>query len=192
MKFDRTKNASRNIFFGLIQRIYQIIVPFIMRTAMIYLLGVEYLGLDSLFTSILSVLNLAELGVGTAMVYNMYRPIAEDDRPTICALMRLYMIYYRIIGGIILVGGLILCPFVPNLISGSIPSELNIYILFLLNLSATVLSYWLFAYTVPRRGSMVPPALACSASLRPHPPLGDGPITRKNPAAGSAAGIFHE
>lgn len=146
MKFDRTKNASRNIFFGLIQRIYQIIVPFIMRTAMIYLLGVEYLGLDSLFTSILSVLNLAELGVGTAMVYNMYRPIAEDDRPTICALMRLYMIYYRIIGGIILVGGLILCPFVPNLISGSIPSELNIYILFLLNLGATVLSYWLFAY----------------------------------------------
>lgn len=146
MKFDRTKNASRNIIFGLIQKLYQILVPFIMRTAMIYLLGVEYLGLDSLFTSILSVLNLAELGVGTAMVYNMYKPIVDDDKSTICALMRLYMIYYRIIGGVILVGGLILCPFVPKLISGSIPDDLNIYILFLLNLGATVLSYWLFAY----------------------------------------------
>lgn len=146
MKFNRTKNAFRNIIFGMIQRIYQIVVPFFMRTAMIYFLGVEYLGLDGLFTSVLSVLNLAELGVGSAMVYNMYKPIAEDDRLSICALMRLYMIYYRVIGAVVLVGGLILCPFIPKLISGSIPSELNIYALFMLNLSATVLSYWLFAY----------------------------------------------
>ena len=61
MKFDRTKNALRNIIFGLLQRIYQLIVPFAMRTAMIYWLGVEYLGLDGLFISVLSVLNLAEL-----------------------------------------------------------------------------------------------------------------------------------
>ena len=63
MQFNRTRNASRNIIFGLIQRIYQLLVPFAMRTAMIYWLGVEYLGLDGLFTSVLSVLNLAELGV---------------------------------------------------------------------------------------------------------------------------------
>ena len=146
MKFNRTQNASRNIFFGVVQRLYQLIVPFVMRTAMIYWLGVEYLGLDGLFTSILSVLNLAELGVGSAMVYSMYKPVVEDDKSTICALMKLYKIYYRIIGGIVLVAGLILCPFVPKLISGSIPEGLNIYILFLLNLAATVLSYWLFAY----------------------------------------------
>lgn len=146
MKFNRTQNASRNIFFGVVQRLYQLIVPFVMRTAMIYWLGVEYLGLDALFTSILSVLNLAELGVGSAMVYSMYKPVVEDDKSTICALMKLYKIYYRIIGGIVLVAGLILCPFVPKLISGSIPEGLNIYILFLLNLAATVLSYWLFAY----------------------------------------------
>ena len=79
MKFDRTKNALRNIIFGLLQRIYQLIVPFAMRTAMIYWLGVEYLGLDGLFISVLSVLNLAELGVGSAMVYSMYKPVAEDD-----------------------------------------------------------------------------------------------------------------
>ena len=59
-----------------------------MRTAMIYLMGVEYLGLNSLFTSILQVLNLAELGVGSAMVYSMYKPIAENDKSTICALLK--------------------------------------------------------------------------------------------------------
>ena len=60
-------------------KIYQIAVPFLMRTAMIYFMGVQYLGLNSLFTSVLQVLNLAELGVGSAMVYSMYKPIAEDD-----------------------------------------------------------------------------------------------------------------
>lgn len=146
MQFDRTQNASRNIIFGLFQRIYQLIVPFIMRTAMIYCLGVEYLGLDGLFVSILSVLNLAELGVGSAMVYSMYKPVAQDDKKRICALMNLYKIYYRIIGCIVLVAGVVICPFVPRLISGELPDGLNIYVLFLLNLAATVLSYWLFAY----------------------------------------------
>lgn len=146
MKFNRTKNASRNIAVGLLQRLYQILVPFLMRTAMIHLLGVEYLGLDGVFASVLSVLNLAELGVGSAMVYSMYKPVAEDDTAAICALMQRYKIYYRIIGMVVLAGGLILCPFVPRLISGSIPPGISIYVLFLLNLAATVLSYWLFAY----------------------------------------------
>lgn len=113
---------------------------------MIYRMGVKYLGLNSLFASILQVLNLAELGVGSAMVFSMYKPIADDDTFRICALMRLYKIYYRIIGGIIAVVGLIIAPAVPFLIKGSIPKGINIYILYLLNLGATVLSYWLFAY----------------------------------------------
>lgn len=146
MRFDKTRNASKNIVFGIILKVYHIIVPFLMRTAMIYLLGVQYVGLDGLFASILSVLNLAELGVGSAMIYSMYKPIAEDDSKTICALMRLYKIYYRIIGLIVLCGGLILCPYIPKLISGDVPDGLNVYVLYLLNLAATVLSYWLFAY----------------------------------------------
>ena len=146
MKINRTQNATRNITFGLISKLYQMIVPFFMRTAMIYLLGVEYLGLNSLFASVLQVLNLAELGVGTAMVYSMYKPIAEDDEVTICALMKLYRLYYRVIGLIIAVIGCVITPFIPMLISGDVPDNVNIYILYLLNLSATVLSYWLFAY----------------------------------------------
>lgn len=146
MKIERTKNATKNIVFGTILKLYQIIVPFLMRTAMIYLLGVEYLGLNSLFTSILQVLNLVELGVGSAMVYSMYKPIAKDDEVEICALMKLYKIYYRIIGSVILVLGMILCPFIPHLIKSNVPADMNVYILYILNLLATVFSYWLFAY----------------------------------------------
>lgn len=145
-KIERTKNATRNIIFGVILKAYQILVPFLMRTAMIYLMGVQYLGLNSLFTSILQVLNLAELGVGSAMIYSMYKPIAEDDNATICALMKLYRIYYRVIGLVIAVIGCVLTPFIPKLISGDVPNGLNIYVLYLLNLGATVLSYWLYAY----------------------------------------------
>lgn len=145
-KIERTKNATRNIVFGVVLKAYQIIVPFLMRTAMIYFMGVQYLGLNSLFTSILQVLNLAELGVGSAMIYSMYKPIAEDDNATICALMRLYRTYYRVIGLVIAIIGCLLTPFIPKLISGDIPEGLNIYVLYLLNLGATVLSYWLYAY----------------------------------------------
>lgn len=146
MKLERRKNASRNVIFGVLLKLYQIILPFIMRTVMVYSLGVEYLGLNSLFTSVLQVLNLAELGVGSAMVFSMYRPIVEDDDITICALMKLYRLYYRVIGGIVLAAGLLLMPFLPNLIEGDVPGDINIYWLFLLNLAATVFTYWLFAY----------------------------------------------
>lgn len=146
MKIERTKNAARNVVFGVILKIYALALPFVMRTAMIYLLGVEYLGLNSLFTSILQVLNLAELGVGSAMTFSMYKPIAEDDRRKICALMNLYHFYYRVIGGVVLAGGLVVLPFIPRLIKGSVPADVNVYILYILNLSATVLTYWLFAY----------------------------------------------
>jgi len=130
----------------MILRIYQMVVPFMMRTAMIYIMGVQYLGLNSLFVSIIQVLSLAELGVGNAMVFAMYKPIAEDDEQMICALMRLYRKYYRIIGLVIGAAGLLLTPVVPKLISGEIPGNMNIYILYILNLATTVLSYWLFAY----------------------------------------------
>lgn len=147
MKIERTKNAGRNILYGSILKIYQILVPFLMRTAMIYLMGAQYLGLNSLFTSVLQVLNLAELGVGSAMVYSMYKPIAEDDTDTICALMALYRRYYRIIGGVILIAGGVITPFIPQLIKmDTVPSDVNVYILYLLNLGATVITYWLFAY----------------------------------------------
>lgn len=94
-------------------------------------MGVQYLGLNSLFTSVLQVLNLAELGVGSAMVYSMYKPIAEDDETTICALMKLYRTYYRVIGLVIAVVGCVLTPFIPYLIKSDVPAGINVYILWI-------------------------------------------------------------
>ena len=146
MKIERTKNAARNIVFDGGLKMFNLAMPLIMRRIILYYLGVKYLGLSGLFTSILSFLNLAELGVGGAMIFSMYKPIAEDDTPTICALMRLYRTFYRVIGLFIAVVGLAITPFLQNLVHGDVPSEINLYVLYYMNLASTVLTYWLFAY----------------------------------------------
>lgn len=146
MQLDVVRNAKRNMIFGLANKIVSLLLPFFVRTAIIKTIGADYLGLDSLFTSILQVLNLSELGFGTAIVYSMYKPIAEDDTDTICGLMLLYRKIYRIIGCIILCLGICLIPFLTHFIKGDYPSELNLYVLYCIYLMNTVLSYMLFAY----------------------------------------------
>lgn len=146
MKIQRTKNAARNIVFDGLFKVVSMIIPFVMRSVMLNFLGVQYLGLNGLFRSILSFLNLAELGVGSAMVFSMYKPIAEDNTDEICALMKLYRTFYRAIGLFIAVLGLVLVPFLRTLIKGDIPPDMNLYILYFMNLASTVLTYWLFAY----------------------------------------------
>ena len=140
----RTRNALKNVIFGGILKGYQILIPFVMRTLLIQYLGMEYLGLNSLFTSVLQILNLAELGVGNAMVYSMYAPIAEGKKDEICGLLLLYRSYYRRIGLVILGIGLVLLPFLPGLVrADSMPPGMNLYLLYLLHLGACVISYWL-------------------------------------------------
>ena len=146
MKLERTRNAARNVVFDGTLEIVNMLVPFVIRSVMLHYLGTEYLGLNGLFKSILTFLNLAELGVGSAMVFSMYKPIAEDDAPSICALLKLYRTFYRAIGLFIAVVGLALTPFLRSLISGDIPADMNLYILYFMNLGSTVLTYWLFAY----------------------------------------------
>jgi hypothetical protein len=126
-------------------------MPFITRTVILYILGTEYLGLSSLFSSLLSFLSLAELGVSNALVYSMYKPIAEEDEETVCALLALYRKLYRMIGLVILTAGLICVPFLRHFISGEVPADVNLYVLYGLYLSNTVCSYFLFAY----RGSLL-------------------------------------
>ena len=146
MKIERKKNAISGTVFGIILKVTQIVFQFVIRTIFITSLGTEYLGLNSLFTAILQVLNLAELGVSSALVFSMYRPIAENDSEKICQLMNLYKRYYRLIGMVVLTAGIVLVPFLPRLIKGSIPADINLYVIYAMNLAATVLSYWLFAY----------------------------------------------
>ena len=146
MKIDFSKNSSRNIVTGVINKLVVLGLPFIIRTTIIYYLGEQYLGLSSLYTSILNVLNLAELGFNTAMVYSMYRPIAEDDKDSICALLALYRKIYRIVGLVVLFIGLAIIPFLRNLIYGNYPRNVNIYILYLIFLCNNVLGYFMYAY----------------------------------------------
>ena len=133
MKLERTRNATRNIAFDGTLEIVNLLFPFVIRSVMLHCLGTEYLGLNGLFRSLLTFLNLAELGVGSAMVFSMYRPIAEDDAPTICALLRLYRTLYRIIGLVVGAVGLLLVPVLPDLISGDVPAGMNLYVLYLMN-----------------------------------------------------------
>ncbi|MCD7819641.1 MAG: polysaccharide biosynthesis protein [Lachnospiraceae bacterium] len=146
MKIERTKNAARNTLFGVLYKFVVMLFPFVIRTAMIYFMGLDYVGLSSLFTSILSFLSLAELGVGSALMFSMYKPIAEDDKDTICALLNLYRKLYFVIGTVIFVIGIVLLPFLPYLIKGEYPADINLYVLYCIYLLNTVISYWLFGY----------------------------------------------
>ncbi len=146
MKLDKKTNVKRGIRYGLINKMVSPILTFLVQTVTIKVLGAEYVGIKGLFSSILSVLSLAELGIGTAIVYSMYKPIAEDDYYTIGALLNLYKRLYRVIGFIVMGIGLVLMPFLEHLIKGEYPQDINLRVVFALYLCNTVLSYWLYAY----------------------------------------------
>lgn len=146
MELNILKNAKNNIAFGIVNKVVLIILPFIERTVMQRLMGELFLGMNSLFSSVLSVLNLAEMGFGAAIVYHMYKPIAENDTDTVNALLNFYRRIYRIIGMVVLVIGLSLVPFLSKLINGAIPENINITVIYLLFLCDAVYSYFLFAY----------------------------------------------
>lgn len=146
MILDRKNNAKRNIVQGIINKLVTLFMPFLVSSVLNRTLGAEYLGINGLFGSILHVLSLAELGFGDAIVYSMYKPIAQNDTETICALLNMYKKVYRLIGIIIFGVGIFLTPLLPYLINGSYPKEVNIYIIYIMYLIRTVLSYWLYAY----------------------------------------------
>lgn len=146
VKLSRTKNAVRNIYSGIFNKVVMLFFPFLLRTLLIKKIGIEYAGLNSLFSSILQVLNLTELGFASASVYSMYKPIAENDGEMICALLGFYRKVYTAIGTVMMTIGLVLMPFLPKLIKGSAPSDINIYLLYFIFLLNTSLSYLVFGY----------------------------------------------
>jgi Na+-driven multidrug efflux pump len=139
VKTGRIANVRRNIIYGFLQIGVSQVFPFIVRTVLIYRLGVEYLGLNSLFSSILSVLSLMELGFGTAVVYSLYKPVAEGDVSQISAYLKYYRKIYRFVGLAILAVGLLVMPFLNVLVKDlSLPGGLNLYVCYLIFLSNTV------------------------------------------------------
>ena len=146
MRINKTKSAVKNISFGILNKILAILFPFVIKTIIIYKLGVEYLGLNSLFSSILNILNFAEIGFGTAIVFSMYKPLAEDDTESVCALLNFYRKIYRIVGIVVVGFGLLTTPFLPYLINGDHPADINLYLLYLIYLFNNVCGYFFFAY----------------------------------------------
>lgn len=146
MSVGRTKRSLINVVVSIGCRIIVMILPFILRMVMIQELGTEYLGLDSLFSSILNMLSLSELGFSSAVVYSMYKPMAENDIEKIGALLGFYKKIYRIVGMVILVFGLILLPFLKYMIAADYPNGINIYIIYIAMLLNTVISYGMYAY----------------------------------------------
>ncbi len=141
----RIKNSIYNLFSGIGYRFIITITTFVVRTIFIRCLNEDYLGVNGLYSNILSMLSLTEMGFGTAMVFSMYKPLAENDTKRLSQLMQLYKRVYEIIGTVILVIGLCLVPFLDVLIKDqpNIDGLTFYYILFLLN---SVVSYWFFAY----------------------------------------------
>lgn len=142
----RTQHAKRNVISGLVNGVVILFFPFMIRTAIISYLGTEYLGLDSLFKAVLQVLNMAELGFSSAATYSLYKPLAKNDDDKICAYLAIYKRIYRTIGITILVIGACILPFLPYLIKGTYPIEINIYCLYIIYLLNTVVSYLFCGY----------------------------------------------
>jgi O-antigen/teichoic acid export membrane protein len=125
------------------------VLNFVVRTVFIYTLGKQYLGINGLFSDILSMLSLANLGIGTAIVYRLYAPLAHRDLHRVRVLVKFYKLAYKLIGCVIFGLGLLVIPFLPVLIKDYATLAdrgihgVQVFILFLINSAA---SYWFLAY----------------------------------------------
>ncbi len=141
----RTEHTKRNIIAALIVQIVNIVIKFVVRSIFIYILGKEYLGVGGVFNNILTVLSLAELGIGTVIVYDMYRPILENNEERVTQLYQFYRDVYVGIGIFIAALGSLLIPFLGYLIT-DVPNVGNIRFLYVLHLADSVATYF-FAHS---------------------------------------------
>lgn len=139
----RVKNSIINISAGIGSQVIITLLSFASRTIFITYLGVEYLGVNGLFTNILGMLSLAEAGIGSAIIYNLYKPVAENNQDRINMLMNFYRKAYMAIALIVLLLGLLLLPFLGYIAKDAKIDNIHfIYIIFLINTASS----YLFSY----------------------------------------------
>jgi len=144
----RTEYSAKNTMVAMIARVLAILLGFCNRVVFTHTLTEEYVGVNGLFTDILNVLALSELGIGTAITYALYKPIAEKNIEKQKSLMGLYKQFYRIVGGIILVTGLCVIPFIGFLVNEETQVG-NLTFLYLMFLANSVFSYfWIYKRTL--------------------------------------------
>lgn len=140
----RTKNTVRNMTVALLMQGVAILLSFVCRTVFARLLSAEYLGLSGLFSNIISVLSLSELGIGSVIIIHLYKPIADNDEERISKLMNFYRKAYNLIGIFVIACGVLLLPFVNYLVKSDtdIPHLEIYFILFVLQSASS----YFFAY----------------------------------------------
>lgn len=130
----RIERVSKNIKYSTVVYSLKLILQFIIRFVFVQALPIEYLGINGLFTNLLAMLSLVELGVGPAIIYSLYKPLAEKDLKTVKSLMRLFKKSYIIIGSVIIGSGILVIPWLDWLIKDdNIDSVRWFYVVFLLN-----------------------------------------------------------
>lgn len=140
MSSNRTFNSLKNLFYSFGIQIGILVINFISRTIFIRVLGAEYLGINGLFTNILTLLSLAELGFGNAIIYSMYKPLAKGDTKKLSALVNFYRKIYIRVAVIVSLIGILLLPFLKYIVKTDLPIDrLSIY--YLLFLGNTIASY---------------------------------------------------
>ncbi len=145
MEESRTKNSINNIKTGAIVQIINKLMVFAVRTVFIKMLNTDYLGVNGLFTNVLAILSFAELGIGTAIIFNMYKPVAEKNQEKIKSLMQLYKKSYNLIGTIVFVLGLFVIPFMDVVIKEKPNINENLILIYIMFLFNTAASYF-FTY----------------------------------------------
>lgn len=142
MKSERKKSSFKNMITAVSSNVLTIIVGLVAQAVFIKILGSEYLGLNGLFSNVISMLGIVELGMGSAIIYNMYKPIAENDHEKIKSLMQFYKKSYRIITLIISIIGIMIIPFIKYIVDiESVTVGINVYLVYILFLLETICSY---------------------------------------------------
>ena len=144
MERSRTKNSIINSTTSITNQVLTVIMDFVVKTIFIRVLGSEYLGINGLFSNIITLLSLADLGIGIAIPYSLYKPLADKNTKKIKALMKYYSKIYNIIGLVVLGIGLSLTPFLPLIIK-DMPNIPHIYLIYMMFVTHSALSY-LFVY----------------------------------------------
>lgn len=145
-KRGRVEHTVRNILWTYVSALVGSIFPFVIRTSILHYLGMEYLGLNSIYTAILQVLNVSELGIGQAIGISMYKPAAEENTKEVNKLISLYARFYRLLGIGIGIVGVILIPFIPQILNGEYPKDVNVFLAYFIYLLQSVLGYFVFPY----------------------------------------------
>lgn len=145
----RTKKTIKNSAFGFASKVVTLLLAFVTRKIFIEVLGNEYLSINGLFTNILSILSLAELGFGSAILFHFYKPVADGDQERVKVLMRVYQRIYQFVGVSVFVSGLIALPFLNLIIKEKPNIDENLYVIYILYILNSALTYfWIYKKSI--------------------------------------------